>query len=77
MSSNDFSDDANYEELARRVISRINMAYMAVNMCLLNFDWPNNNCMPHDECPTKVDFPAWTRNGAWLSSPDLEMRITG
>ena len=43
VSSNDFSDDANYEELARRVDLENLTAYMAVNMCLLNFDWPNNN----------------------------------
>ena len=39
VSSNDFSDDANYEELARRVDLENLTAYMAVNMCLLNFDW--------------------------------------
>ena len=43
VSSNDFSDGANYEELARRVDLENLTAYMVVNMCLLNFDWPNNN----------------------------------
>jgi hypothetical protein len=43
VSSNDFSDDENYEELSRRVDLQNLTAYMAVNMCLLNFDWPNNN----------------------------------
>ncbi len=43
VSSNDFSDDANYEALSRRVDLENLTAYMVVNMCLLNFDWPNNN----------------------------------
>ncbi len=43
VSANDFSDDSNYEELSRRVDLENLTAYMAVNMCLLNFDWPNNN----------------------------------
>ncbi|MBQ17467.1 MAG: hypothetical protein CMJ65_10115 [Planctomycetaceae bacterium] len=41
--STDFSDDANFKELAQRVDIEDFTSYIIVNLCLQNFDWPHNN----------------------------------
>ena len=41
--STSFSDDTNFEELARRVDIKEFTSYVIVNLCLQNFDWPGNN----------------------------------
>ena len=41
--STDFSDDANFEELSKRVDIEDFTSYIIVNLCLQNFDWPHNN----------------------------------
>ena len=78
VSSNDFSDDANYEELARRVDLENLTAYMAVNMCLLNFDWPNNNWYAARRVPDgKWIFLCWDAEwGLGYRHPGFGERIT-
>jgi len=43
VTTNDFSEDANFEALSQRVDIENLTSYVIVNLCLQNFDWPHNN----------------------------------
>ncbi len=43
ISSTDFSNEANFEELSRRVDIENFTAYVILNLWVLNLDWPHNN----------------------------------
>ena len=58
--TNDFSNDANYEALSRRVDIENLTSYVIVNLCLLNFDWPHNNWYAARSAPDgKWIFLCW------------------
>ena len=56
ISSTDFSNQANFEELARRVDIDNFTSYVILNLWILNLDWPHNNWYAARRVP----------NGKWI-----------
>ena len=70
ISSTDFSIQANYDALAKRVDIENFTAYMIVNLWSQNFDWPHNNWYAARSLPDgKWIFLCWDAEWGFLGGP--------
>jgi len=70
ISSTDFSNEENYQQLARRVDIENFTAYMIVNLWVLNLDWPHNNWYAARRIPDgKWIFLCWDSEWGLAGGP--------
>ena len=68
--STDFSNQANFEELSRRVDIENFTAYVIVNLWVLNLDWPHNNWYAARRVPDgKWSFLCWDAEWGLAGGP--------